>query len=60
MGELTDRAKGAANKVAGGVKTATGKATDDESLRAKGDAQQAKGEVQDATGKVKGALGDDI
>ena len=60
MGELTDRAKGAANKVAGGVKTATGKATDNESLRAKGNAQQAKGDVQDAVGKVKGALGDDV
>lgn len=60
MGELTDRAKGAANKVAGGVKTATGKATDNESLRAKGDAQQAKGGAQGAVGKVKGALGDDV
>ena len=60
MGELTDRAKGAANKVAGGVKTATGKATDNESLRAKGNAQQAKGDVQDVVGKVKGALGDDV
>jgi len=60
MGELTDRAKGAANKVAGGVKTATGKATDNETLRAKGNAQQTKGKAQDAVGKVKGALGDDV
>lgn len=60
MGELTDRTKGAANKVVGGVKTATGKATDNESLRAKGDAQQAEGDAQDAVGKIKGALGDDV
>ena len=60
MGELTDRAKGAANKVAGGLKTATGKATDNESLRAEGNAQQAKGKAQNVVGKVKGALGDDI
>jgi uncharacterized protein YjbJ (UPF0337 family) len=60
MGELTDLAKGAANKVAGGVKTATGKATDNDSLRAEGNAQQAKGDAQDAVGKVKGALGDDV
>ncbi len=60
MGELKDRAKGAANKVAGGVKTATGKATDNERLRADGNAQQTKGQAQDAVGKVKGALGDDV
>ena len=60
MGELTDRAKGAANKVAGGLKSATGKATDNDNLRAKGDAQQSKGKAQKVIGKVKGALGDDV
>ena len=60
MGELTDRAKGAANKIAGGVKTAAGKATDNENLRAEGDVQQTKGKAQNVVGKVKGALGNDV
>ena len=60
MGELTDKTKAAGNKVAGGVKEAVGRATDNERLEAEGKAQQAKGDVQKATGTVKGALGDDI
>lgn len=60
MGELTDKAKAAANHVAGSVKEATGKATDNEKLEAEGKVQQVKGDVQNATGTVKGALGDDI
>ena len=60
MGELTDKAKAAANNVAGSVKEAVGKATDNERLESEGKAQQAKADVQKASGTVKGALGDDI
>ena len=60
MGELTDKAKSAANNVAGSVKEAVGKATDNERLESEGKAQQAKADVQHASGTVKGALGDDI
>ena len=60
MGELTDKAKSAANNVAGSVKEAVGKATDNERLESEGKAQQAKADVQHASGTVKGALGDNI
>jgi uncharacterized protein YjbJ (UPF0337 family) len=49
MGEFTDKVAAAGNKVAGNVKEAIGKSTDNEKLVAEGEAQQ-----------VKGALGDDI
>jgi uncharacterized protein YjbJ (UPF0337 family) len=39
MGELTEKAKGIANEAAGNVKQAAGKATDNERLRAEGEAQ---------------------
>ena len=60
MGELTDKLDAAGNKIAGNVKEAAGKATNDPSLEAKGKAQQVKGTGQDVKGSVKGALGDDI
>jgi len=60
MGELTDKAQAAGNKIAGSAKEALGKATNNPELEAKGDAQQAKGAAQDVKGSVKGALGDDI
>jgi uncharacterized protein YjbJ (UPF0337 family) len=46
------RAKGRANKVAGSIKKAVGKATENRRLQAKGFAQKAKGTVQDLAGKV--------
>jgi uncharacterized protein YjbJ (UPF0337 family) len=60
MGELTDRAKGAANEAIGNTKQAAGKATNNPDLHAKGVAQERKGEAQKAAGKVKGALGDRV
>jgi uncharacterized protein YjbJ (UPF0337 family) len=60
MGELTDKAKGLGNEIAGKIKQATGKATDKPHLEAEGIAQERKGEVQNLTGKIKGALGDKV
>jgi uncharacterized protein YjbJ (UPF0337 family) len=60
MGELKDKAKGIANEVAGNTKQAIGKATDNERLRAEGEAQERKGEAQNLKGAVKGALGDKV
>ncbi len=56
MGEIKDRAKGAANEAIGNAKQVAGKALDKPDLVAKGKAQETKGEVQAAVGKVKGAL----
>ncbi len=60
MGEATDKLKAAGNKVAGNVKEAVGKSTDNERLEAEGKAQQVKGTGQDVAGSVKGAFGDKI
>ncbi|AXB78592.1 CsbD family protein [Novosphingobium sp. P6W] len=60
MGEFTDKASAAGNKIAGNLKEAVGKATDNERLEAEGKAQQLKGTGQDVKGSVKGALGDKI
>lgn len=60
MGEMTDKAKAAGNKLAGNVKEGIGKMTDNERLEAEGKAQQAKGTAQNVSGSVKGKLGDDI
>ena len=60
MGEITDKAKAAGNKLAGNVKEGIGKMTDNERLEAEGKAQQAKGTAQNVSGTVKGKLGDDI
>src|SRR5690606_2046675 len=43
MGEFTEKAKGLANEAAGKAKQAGGKATDNERLRAEGEAQERKG-----------------
>ena len=56
MGELTDKAKGAANEAIGKVKRGVGEATDRPDIKAEGDAQEAKGDLQTAKGKVKGAI----
>ena len=60
MGEFVDKVKGTANDVAGNVKQAVGKATDNPDLVAKGKAQELKGEAQKASGSVKGAFGDKL
>ena len=60
MGEFTDKLNAAGNKVAGNVKEAIGKATNNEQLEAEGKAQELKGTAQNVKGSVKGALGDDI
>jgi uncharacterized protein YjbJ (UPF0337 family) len=60
MGEFTDKVAAAGNKIAGNVKEAVGKSTDNDKLVAEGEAQQVKGTAQNVKGSVKGALGDDI
>ncbi len=60
MGEFTERAKAFGDKVAGNVKEGVGNMTDDERLKAEGEAQQAEGTAHDVAGTVKGKLGDDI
>ncbi len=60
MGELKDKAKGIGNEIAGNVKQAAGRASNDPNLEAKGAAQERKGEGQNLAGKVKGALGDKV
>jgi len=60
MGELTDKAKGLGNEIAGNVKQAAGKATNKPNLEAKGYAQERKGEGQSLKGSIKGALGDKV
>ncbi len=60
MGEFVDKVKGTANDVAGNVKQAVGKATDNPDLVAEGKVQELKGEAQKASGSVKGAFGDKL
>jgi uncharacterized protein YjbJ (UPF0337 family) len=51
-----DKAKNAAEKGTGKIKEHLGKATDDETLEAEGQADQAKGNLKDAGEKVKDAF----
>lgn len=60
MGEFTDKVSAVGNKVAGNVKEALGKASDNEKLEAEGKAQQLKGTGQDVKGSIEGAFGDKI
>jgi uncharacterized protein YjbJ (UPF0337 family) len=60
MGELADKAKGLGNELAGNLKQAAGRATNNPELQAEGIAQERKGEGQNLKGKVKGALGDKV
>ncbi|WP_373474328.1 CsbD family protein [Sphingorhabdus sp.] len=60
MGELKDKAKGLGNEVAGNIKQAAGRATNDPQLEGEGIAQERKGEGQNLKGKVKGAFGDKV
>lgn len=60
MGELKDKAKGIGNEVAGNVKQAAGKASDNERLNSEGKVQEHKGEAQNLKGSVKGAVGNKV
>ncbi len=60
MGEFTDKANGRGNEIAGNVKQAAGKASDNERLQGEGIAQERKGEGQNLKGKLKGVVGDKI
>jgi uncharacterized protein YjbJ (UPF0337 family) len=60
MGELKDKAKGLGNEIAGNIKQAAGRATDNAKLEAEGIAQERKGEGQQLKGKIEGALGDKV
>jgi uncharacterized protein YjbJ (UPF0337 family) len=60
MGELNEKAKGAANQIAGKAKQVVADATDNPKLKVEGDLQQAKGKLQNAAGTVMGKLGDKI
>ena len=60
MGEFTDKAKGLGNEIAGNVKQAAGKASDNERLQGEGIAQERKGEGQNLKCKLKGVVGDKI
>ena len=60
MGELKDKAKGLGNEIAGNVKQAAGKASDNERLQGEGIAQERKGEGQNLKGKLKGVVGDKV
>jgi uncharacterized protein YjbJ (UPF0337 family) len=51
-----DKARNAANDVAGHVKEAAGKATDDPKLQAEGQADQAKAHLGQAAENVKDAF----
>ena len=60
MGELKDKAKGLGNEIAGNVKQAAGKASDNQRLQGEGIAQERKGEGQNLKGKIKGVTGDKV
>lgn len=60
MGELSEKAKGVGNDIAGKAKVAVGKAIDKPELQVEGEVQQAKGAAQKIKGSVEGALGNKI
>lgn len=60
MGELKDKAKGLGNEIAGNVKQAAGKASDNQRLQGEVIAQERKGESQGFMGKLKGIIGDKV
>ncbi|MEV7972120.1 CsbD family protein [Cellulomonas sp. NPDC089187] len=53
---LDDKIANAAEKVAGKVKEATGRASDDERLEAEGKADQSKADLKGAGEKIKDAF----
>jgi uncharacterized protein YjbJ (UPF0337 family) len=60
MGEMTDKAKGLGNEIAGNIKQAAGKVTHNQHLEAEGIAQERKGEAQNLKGTIKGVVGDTV
>jgi uncharacterized protein YjbJ (UPF0337 family) len=56
MGEMRDKTRNAAQDAKGRVKKATGKATGNRSLEAKGKTDQAKAKVKKTGEKVKDAF----
>ncbi len=60
MGEFKDKAKGLGNEIAGNVKQAAGKASDNQRLQGEVIAQERKGESQGFMGKLKGIIGDKV
>ncbi|MDQ4421811.1 CsbD family protein [Sphingobium sp. DEHP117] len=56
MGELIDKAKGAANEAVGKAKQQSG----NPDTRDRGAAQEVKGKAQKAAGSVKGAFGNKV
>jgi len=54
---FTDKVKNAAEDMQGKAKEASGKATDDESLQAEGQADQSSADLKNAGEKVKDAFG---
>jgi len=60
MGELTDKAKGIANQVAGKTKQAVGDATDRPDIQAEGEEQDLEGQGQNLKGRIKGLFGDKV
>ena len=60
MSEMTDKAKGLGNEVAGKLKQGVGEATGSEKTRAEGAGQEAKGTAQKAVGDAKGAVKDTV
>jgi uncharacterized protein YjbJ (UPF0337 family) len=58
MGEIRDKARNTAQEMKGKVKEAAGRATDDESLEAKGKTDQAKSNLKQAGEKVKDVFRD--
>lgn len=57
---LTDKAKNAAEDVAGKVKEAVGKATDDRDLQNEGRADQVKSSLKNAGENIKDAIKDAV
>jgi len=53
---LDDKISNAAEKAAGKVKEATGRASDDERLKSEGRTDQSKADIKDAGEKVKDAF----
>ena len=60
MGSASDKAKGMGNELAGNIKQAAGKMTDNPKLQGEGFAQERKGEGQQAKGKAKDTLKDAV
>lgn len=56
IGDMSDKAKHAAEEAVGNMKESAGKATDDEKLENEGRADQAKANLKQAGDKIKDAF----